>query len=199
MKFLFRVAAGVCLFAGACAAPQAQSPAPAAPPAAAVVEPVGPKPEPPLPPAAPLVQAPPTAGEKAVEEYFAPVVAACQRGEAAACARLARRMNYVTNDREGRRVAAALEKGCAAHVPVACAGQAVTLVHSGVEAGVARGLELLRQTCAADEPFACGQLAEIEIKGEFGVAGKQDEGRRRANAAVLVAGGVRSRPSDTLI
>jgi TPR repeat protein len=131
----------------------------------------------------------PTAGEKAVEEYFAPAVAACERGEAAACARLARRLNYVTNDREGRRVAAALAKGCAAKVPVACAGQATSLTHAGVAGDVARGLELLRTTCAADEPFACGQLAEIEIKGELGVKQRQDEGRKRAKKACEKHGG----------
>jgi TPR repeat protein len=86
-------------------------------------------------------------------------------------------------------VAAALARGCAARVPVACAGQAAALVRTGVEADVARGLELLRATCAADEPFACGYLAEIELKGELGVTGKQEDGRRRAKKACDKHGG----------
>jgi hypothetical protein len=139
--------------------------------------------------AATPTDAPPTAGEKAVEQYFAPAVAACERGDAPACARLGHRLNYVTNDREGRRVAAALAKGCAARVPVACAGQAVSLTRTVVAADVARGLELLRTTCAAGEPFACGQLAEIEIRGEFGVKANKDAGRRRARAACDKHGG----------
>lgn len=163
-----------CLLAASCATPSAQQPPPATAAAA---------------PGAPDAEQPPTPGEKAVEAYFAPVVAACGRGDAPACARLARRLGYVTNDRERHNVAQALAKGCAAHVPVACAGQAVTLAHAGTAPEVTRGLEQLRATCAADEPFACGQLAEIEIKGELGVTGKQEDGVRRAKDACDKHGG----------
>jgi TPR repeat protein len=189
--------AAVCLVAGACAAtpvaPRAPNEPPGAAPGASSTAPSAaplPAPSSPSPPptAAPT-DVPPTPGEKAVEQHFAPVAAACERGEAPACARLARRINYVTNNREGRRVATALAKGCAARVPVACGGYATSLARSGVAGDVARGVELLRATCAADEPFACGQLAEIEIKGEYGVTGRQAEGRRRAKDACDKHGG----------
>jgi TPR repeat protein len=131
-----------------------------------------------------------TAGEIAVEAYFAPVVEACARGDAAACGRLALRLHFTTNNRETRRDAEALAKGCAAHVPIACAGAAITIARGdGAPRDTPRGLTLLQTACDAGQGLACGELAEIEITSAVGVTGKQAEGQQLAATACAKYGG----------
>jgi TPR repeat protein len=132
----------------------------------------------------------PTPGEQAVEAAFAPARAGCERGDAASCERLAQRLDFLTNDREARRLAATLSRACAAKVPIACAGQAVTVARGiGLPADVGRGLALLRASCDEGQALACGHLAEIYVKGELGVKGKREEGLRLAAASCKKLGG----------
>jgi TPR repeat protein len=169
LRLLLLTAAAGCASTGASSAPTA------APGAA-----------PPEPPGAGA----PRPGERAVEAYFAPVVDACARGEAKACGRLAPRLHFATNARELRHIVAALHAGCAARASIACAGEAVAIAHGeGVPADPKRGVAMLETSCAAGEGFACGELAEIEMKGALGVTGKEEQGKRRAAEACEKHGG----------
>jgi TPR repeat protein len=133
---------------------------------------------------------PPTLGEQEIEAYFAPAVEGCQRADAAACGRLARRLTRLTNDREGRRVAATLSRACAMKVPIACAGEALAIAEGlGRTAEPGRGLVLLRQICEAGEGFACAELAEAYMGNDLGAVDKQEEGRRLADESCKRFGG----------
>jgi TPR repeat protein len=128
-----------------------------------------------------------TAGQRAVEQHFAPLFARCQRKDGAACGRLAERLQFATDYREINRLLAALAGACTAGVMEGCAGQGAALVR-GINGTVdgTRGTELLRRACSDKSAFACAYLAEA-LK-EQGVPRNKEEGLRIARDACKTLG-----------
>jgi TPR repeat protein len=135
-------------------------------------------PAPPDPaPRAPLaaVKRPPTPGERAVEAYFAEAEAACRKGEAAACRRLAARLHAVTSAAEEERYRAAFSAACEKGVSVACAEVGRMLVDD--PATHERGLAMLRQSCDRQDAFSCAELGEYLSRTDS-APGDKDAGKK---------------------
>jgi hypothetical protein len=106
-----------------------------------------------------------TAGEQAIEAHLQPHLKSCSDGHKESCLHLSNRLGFLTNVREGALIADSLQKGCRAKVMDACAGLAVAYHHKIVASPVGEDPKvLLANACKAKSAFACGQLAELNLR-----------------------------------
>lgn len=107
-----------------------------------------------------------TPGERDIEEYFAPLRAKCEQGDAAACRMIAGRMPVSTGLNEVAGHTRALKKACEQKNWTACTSNAMAAL-AAADPGMTQdgAAAIFQQGCTARDDFSCALLAELWYRG----------------------------------